>query len=88
MPLARPQPVDDPELAAARSEEACPRCGRHALSLLDFPHVATTGVQPYAELLGMGELRADQVPGIGCLACGAQWSDLTAFRSAKESAGG
>lgn len=66
---------------SARSEEACPVCGKHALSLLDFPYVATMGVQPYADILGMGELPVSQEPGIGCLECGTQWASLDDFRS-------
>jgi hypothetical protein len=86
VPLARPEPEADPALEGARSEERCPACGRHTVTLLGFPHVATMGVQLYSEMLGMGELRPDQPPGIACLSCGAQWRDLDAFREAAESA--
>lgn len=88
LPLRRPEPALEPDLEVARSEEACPRCGRHALGLIDFPHVAAMGVQPYNELLGMGEAQVRQDPGIGCLRCGAQWPDLAAFRSAQGDAQG
>lgn len=67
----------DPE---SRSGEACPRCGAHRLSLLHFPRVDARGVRPYDELIGMGDPVADDPPGIGCLACGAEWPDLAAFR--------
>lgn len=46
------------------------------------------GVQPYAELLGMGEVRVREDPGIGCLRCGAEWPDLAAFRRAQDEAEG
>jgi hypothetical protein len=85
LPLQQPRAVADPALEAERSAEACPACGRHTVSLLGFPYVATMGAQPYAEILGMGELSADQPPGIGCLSCGAQWSDISAFREARRS---
>jgi hypothetical protein len=80
LPLERPGPRDEPALDEARSQEACPACGEHALSLIDFPEVSTQGVQPYSEILGMGEPRAGVEPGIGCLSCGAEWRDLDAFR--------
>lgn len=85
LPLQRPQAVADPALEAERSAEACPACGRHTVSLLGFPHVATMGVQPYGELLGMGELTPDQPPSIACLSCGTQWPDISAFREAARS---
>ena len=66
-----------------RSQQACPVCGRHELALVDFPHVSATGVQPYAELLGMGDPRTDVPPGIACLACGTEWADLDAFRAGR-----
>ena len=69
--------------ADARSREACPVCGQHRLTLLSFPEVSATGYQPYAEVIGMGEHRADTQPGIGCLACGAEWPDLAAFRATR-----
>jgi hypothetical protein len=41
------------------------------------------GVQLHSEILGMGELTADQPPGIACLSCGTQWADIDAFRKAQ-----
>jgi len=67
---------------SARSEEACPVCGEHRLTLLYFPETSVTGVRPYDELYGMGDRAADTAPGIGCLACGSEWLDLAAFRRA------
>ena len=71
---------------AARSGEACPACGEHRLTLLYFPAADLHGVRPYDELIGMGDPVADTAPGIGCLACGSEWSDLAAFRHAKQDA--
>ncbi len=71
---------DEPGLEGARSQEACPVCGEHTLSLLGYPYVSTMGVQPMAEILGMGEPTLDEPPGIACLSCGAQWHDIDAFR--------
>jgi hypothetical protein len=88
MPLRRPEARPDPRLEAERSTEACPVCGRHTVTLLGFPYVATMGAQPTAEILGMGELSPDQPPGIACLSCGAQWPDVGAFREAKGSPSG
>ena len=67
------------------SREACPVCGAHALHLLYFPTVDLTGSRPFDELLGMGELKPDQPPGIGCEACGTEWPDLESFRQAQKS---
>lgn len=64
-----------------RSAEACPRCGAHRLTLLRFPQVDVLGVRPYDELIGRGDAKAKTEPGIGCLACGAEWADLAAFRA-------
>lgn len=63
-----------------RSAEACPRCGAHQLTLLRFPQLDVLGVRPYDDLIGMGDAKATTEPGIGCLACGAEWPDLAAFR--------
>lgn len=38
------------------------------------------GYQPATDLLGMGDLRPESPPRIVCLACGASWDDLAAFR--------
>ena len=70
---------------AARSAQACPVCGAHELQLLYFPAIDVTGVQPYHELLGMGDARPDEPPGIGCRACGSEWASLEEFRSAADS---
>ncbi len=66
-----------------RSAEACPTCGAHQLAMIDFPDIQSSGYQPYNELLGMGESRKQTKPGIGCLACGAEWPDLQSFREAQ-----
>jgi hypothetical protein len=66
--------------SAERSAEACPVCGAHELTLLEFPSLSTVGYQPYNEIVGMGEPGELSPPAIGCLACGAQWADLAAFR--------
>jgi hypothetical protein len=55
-------------------------CGAHALHLLYFPTVDVNGVRPADELLGFGDVRPDQPPGIGCTACGSEWDDLESFR--------
>jgi hypothetical protein len=65
---------------AERSAKACPVCGAHQLSLLEFPSLSTVGYQPYNEIVGMGEPGESSLPAIGCLACGAEWPDLAAFR--------
>lgn len=74
---------DSPE----RSTEACPVCGAHRLTLLHFPQVDPTGVRPYDELLGMGDVRPNDPPGIGCLNCGAEWRDLDSFRAEQRRSG-
>lgn len=71
----------------ARSAETCPVCGEHRLTLLYFPETSVIGVRPYDELYGMGDASADTEPGIGCLACGSDWPDLTEFRRAQNGAG-
>lgn len=71
-----------------RSIEACPSCGAHRLALVEFPDVQAVGYQAYSEIMGVGELREPRAPAIGCLACGAEWSDLAAFREDRRSAGG
>jgi hypothetical protein len=70
-----------------RSHDACPRCGEHRLAVLDVPDVELTGYQPANASMGIAtDVRLEGPPGIGCLACGAQWQDLDAFRA--EQAGG
>jgi hypothetical protein len=67
-----------------RSREACPRCGEHRLAVLDVPDVELTGYQPANATMGIAtDVRLEGAPGIGCLACGAQWPDLDAFRAEK-----
>jgi hypothetical protein len=64
-----------------RSRDACPRCGAHQLAVLDVPDVELTGYQPANASMGIAtDVRLEGEPGIGCLACGAQWPDLAAFR--------
>lgn len=65
-----------------RSADACPVCGEHRLTLLYFPSVDPTGVRPYDELLGFGDVHADTPPGIGCLACGGEWETLAGYEAA------
>jgi hypothetical protein len=65
-----------------RSRDACPACGEHELAVIDFPDQHSTGYLPANEILGMGEPVAMTPPAIGCLACGAEWPDLDAFRGA------
>jgi hypothetical protein len=66
---------------SARSADACPVCGEHRLTLLSFPSVDPSGVRPYDELLGFGDVQADTLPGIGCLACGAEWETLADYEA-------
>jgi len=68
---------------AGRSREACPVCGAHALHLLYFPDVDLSGVRPMDDLIGMGDLKPEQPPGIGCEACGSEWDSLDDFRVAQ-----
>lgn len=72
-----------------RSREACPVCGQHRLTLLPFPTVDVLGVQPYAELIGLGDpaQRPDTTPAIGCLNCGSEWPNLEEFRRPNEAGG-
>jgi hypothetical protein len=67
---------------SARSAEACPECGAHRLALLDLPLTPAAGYQVYAEIVGVADLQPESRPSIGCLACGAEWPDLEAFREA------
>jgi hypothetical protein len=66
-----------------RSAEICPDCGAQQVSLLQFPRVDVKGVAPLDELIGMGDREPGFQPGIGCLACGAEWPSLEAFRAAQ-----
>jgi hypothetical protein len=67
----------------ARSIEACPACGAHRLALLSFPDLSG-GRPPEAEVVLAGRSADPAPPPIGCLACGAEWSDLDSFRRAVE----
>jgi len=64
---------------ASRSEAACPRCGAHRLALLSLPTIDISGYRPLDEIYGMTGGPNLEEPGIGCLACGAEWADLAAF---------
>lgn len=77
----------EPQDSGERSRAACPRCGEHRLALVEFPEATATGYLVANEVVGMGERQASTPPAIGCLACGAEWSDLAAFRAAGEAAG-
>jgi hypothetical protein len=67
----------------AGSREACPVCGEHQLQLLYFPNVDISGVRGADDILGFGDIKPDQEPGIGCAACGSEWDDLASFREAQ-----
>ena len=76
-----------PEGGGARSEAPCPVCGAHRLAMLSFPEIpgAQPSVTGEAPLGGRGT--DPSPPAIGCLACGAEWRDLDAFRAAAGDAG-
>ena len=63
----------------ARSAEACPVCSQHTLALDRPPEIDVMGVQPYSDMLGMGDLEPEGVVGIVCLNCGTHWRDKDAF---------
>jgi hypothetical protein len=67
-----------------RSGEACPVCGQHTLQLLYFPDVGATGARPYDDILGFGDIKPDEPPGIGCASCGAEWQSLDDFRAGRQ----
>jgi hypothetical protein len=72
----------DPALdEATHSAKACPRCGAHRLALLNLPTIDVTGYRPLDEIYGMVTGPSLEEPGIGCLACGAEWPDLAAFNA-------
>ncbi len=76
----------DPALdEATRSEQACPRCGAHRLALLNLPTIDVSGYRPLDEIYGMVTGPSLEEPGIGCLACGAEWPDLAAFKAEADS---
>ncbi len=62
-----------------RSEQACPACGRHTLALDQPPQIDVMGVQPYSDMLGMGDLKNEGALGIVCLSCDTHWRDKDAF---------
>jgi hypothetical protein len=64
-----------------RSKERCPVCGEQQLALDNPPHIDVQGVQPYSDLLGMGDVKVQAEPGIVCLHCGTHWRSLQAFRA-------
>jgi hypothetical protein len=63
----------------ARSQEACPVCSQHTLALDRPPEIDVMGVQPYSDLLGMGDLESGGAVGIICLNCKTRWRDKDAF---------
>jgi hypothetical protein len=65
-----------------RSTESCPVCGAFRLAVLDFPELSgSQWITQEPAIIGRGT--DPVVPAIGCLACGAEWRDLDAFRQAK-----
>ena len=61
------------------SEQACPVCGKHALALDEPPRIDVLGIQPYSDIVGMGDLPTKGAIGIVCLECGTHWRDKDAF---------
>ena len=41
------------------------------------------GVQPYSDLLGLGDPEPVTPPAIECLACGTRWRDIDAFNAGR-----
>lgn len=73
----------DPALdKSARSAAACPNCGAHRLALLNLPAIDLNGYRPVDEIYGMVNGPSPDEPGIGCLACGAEWRNLADFNEA------
>ena len=68
------QPEPD-ERTRQRSARACPVCGRHSLAVDEPPRIDVLGVQPYSDLVGMGDPRTPGPLGIVCLSCGTRWRD-------------
>jgi hypothetical protein len=64
-----------------RSAQPCPVCGEYRLAVDRLPDIAVMGVQPYSDLLGLGDRKPDTLPGIICLACGTRWRDFDAFKA-------
>jgi hypothetical protein len=69
----------DEAAGGQRSERACPVCGAHQLALDVPPRIDVMGVQPYSDLIGMGDRSAAEPPAIVCRSCGTVWRDLEAF---------
>ncbi len=63
----------------ARSEQACPVCGQHTVALDQPPEIDVMGVQPYSDMLGMGDLHQGGSVRIVCLNCDTHWRDKAAF---------
>ena len=63
----------------ARSELACPICGRHTLALDRPPEIDVMGVQAYSDIVGMGDVPNQGAVGILCLSCDTHWRDKDAF---------
>jgi hypothetical protein len=81
----QPEADRDPALDdSSRSAAACPHCGAHRLALLTLPQIDTTGYRPLDEAYGMTGGPRLEAPGIGCLACGAEWLNLATFSSETE----
>jgi hypothetical protein len=68
-----------------RSQLPCPVCGAHQLALDTPPQIDVVGIQPYSDLIGMGDIQVREPPGIVCLACGASWPDRESFEQARRS---
>lgn len=62
-----------------QSEQACPVCGQHTLAVDEPPHIDVMGVQPYSDMVGMGDLPSAGGIGIVCLSCDTRWRDKAAF---------
>jgi hypothetical protein len=62
-----------------RSERACPVCGAYTLALDTPPRIDVMGIQPYSDIIGMGDRPAEGSVGIECRTCGTYWRDLAAF---------
>jgi hypothetical protein len=62
-----------------RSVLPCPVCGEHRLAVDEPPQIDVMGVQPYSDMLGMGDLSQQGSLGIVCQSCGTYWRDRGAF---------
>jgi hypothetical protein len=74
--------MTDKQSRGPASAERCPACGAHRVAMVPLPDIDVMGFQPYTDLLMMGDRPAPMQPAIACLACGAEWPDLEAFRAA------